>query len=36
MFNATDFWLWNILGSLIVVGPFIYVHKLLGLASRQR
>ena len=26
-FGASDFWLWNILGSLIFVGPFIYVHK---------
>lgn len=28
-FGAADFWLWNILGSLIIVGPFIYTHKLL-------
>lgn len=27
-FSATDFWLWDILGSLIFVGPFIYLHKL--------
>ena len=27
-FGAADYWLWNILGSLILVGPFIYVHKL--------
>lgn len=27
-FGAKTFWLWNILGSLIVVGPFIYMHKL--------
>ena len=27
-FSASDFWLWNILGSLILVGPFIYSHKL--------
>lgn len=27
-FNAGTFWLWNILGSLIIVGPFIYIHKL--------
>lgn len=27
-FGASDFWLWNILGSLIFVGPFIYFHKL--------
>lgn len=27
-FGAGTYWLWNILGSLIVVGPFIYYHKL--------
>lgn len=27
-FNAGTFWLWNVLGSLIIVGPFIYCHKL--------
>lgn len=27
-FSAADFWLWNVLGSLIVVGPFVYMHKL--------
>ena len=27
-FDAGTFWIWNILGSLIVVGPFVYVHKL--------
>lgn len=27
-FGASDYWLWNILGSLIIVGPFIYLHKL--------
>lgn len=26
-FSATDFWLWEILGSLIIIGPFIYVAK---------
>lgn len=28
-FGASDFWLWGILGSLIIVGPFVYCHKLL-------
>ena len=28
-FGASDYWLWNILGSLIIVGPFIYIHKLM-------
>lgn len=28
-FGASDFWLWNVLGSFIVVGPFVYLFKLL-------
>lgn len=28
-FSASAFWLWNVLGSLILVGPFIYTHKML-------
>lgn len=27
-FGASDFWLWNVLGSFVAVGPFIYLHKL--------
>lgn len=27
-FGASDFWLWNILGAFIVIGPFVYMHKL--------
>lgn len=27
-FGAKDFWLWNILGMFILVGPFIYLYKL--------
>ena len=27
-FSAADFWLWNVLGSIIAVGPFIYMHKM--------
>ena len=26
-FDASTFWLWNVLGSCIIVGPFIYYHK---------
>lgn len=26
-FGAADFWLWCILGSLILIGPFVYIHK---------
>ena len=28
-FGASTFWLWGVLGSLIVVGPFIFTHKLM-------
>ena len=27
-FNAGTFWLWNVLGSFIIVGPFIYLYKM--------
>ena len=27
-FSAKTFWIWSVLGSMIVVGPFIYLHKL--------
>jgi len=27
-FSASTFWLWFVLGSLILVGPFIYGHQL--------
>ncbi len=29
LFTAGDFWLWNILGIMVLVGPFVYLHKLL-------
>ena len=28
-FGPKTFWLWNVLGSLILVGPFVFVHKLM-------
>ena len=28
-FSAVDFWLWNVLGSLILIGPIIYCYKKL-------
>lgn len=28
-FGPRHFWLWNVLGCLIIVGPFIFVHKLM-------
>lgn len=27
-FGASTFWLWGILGALIIVGPLVYTHKL--------
>lgn len=27
-FGAGSFWLWNTLGAFILVGPFVYIHKL--------
>lgn len=27
-FGATDYWLWGVLGSLIMIGPLVYMHKL--------
>lgn len=27
-FKVSDFWLWEVLGILIVVGPFVYTYKL--------
>ena len=32
--SASDFWLWNVLGSLIIIGPFIYFHKLLTASNK--
>lgn len=28
-FGPSAFWLWNVLGSLILVGPFVFTHKLM-------
>ena len=28
-FSAGSFWGWGVLGSFILVGPFIYIHKML-------
>ncbi len=27
-FGASSYWLWNVLGSLIAIGPLVYLHKL--------
>lgn len=34
-FSAVDFWLWNTLGCLIIVGPFIYLHKLFKAVNKM-
>lgn len=28
-FSAGSFWLWNTLGTLILVGPFVFLHKMI-------
>ena len=28
-FGPAQFWLWNVLGSFILVGPFVFTHKLM-------
>ena len=33
-FDSGTFWLWCVLGSLIVVGPFVYYHKLFTAVNR--
>jgi hypothetical protein len=33
-FGPRDFWLWNVLGMLILVGPFVFVHKLTKAMNR--
>lgn len=34
-FGASDFWLWGVLGSFILVGPFIFTHKLCTAINRM-
>jgi hypothetical protein len=29
-FGASDYWLWGVLGSLILVGPYVHMHKMLS------
>lgn len=31
--SSSDYWLWGVLGTLIVVGPFVYYHKLFKAAN---
>ena len=34
-FSAADVWIWNVLGSLIVIGPLVYVHKLFKATNKM-
>ncbi len=34
-FSATDYWLWSVLGSLIYVGPFIYLYKMFKAVNKM-
>lgn len=34
-FGAFDFWFWNTIGCLIIVGPFIYQHKLFKAVNKM-
>jgi hypothetical protein len=34
-FGAADYWLWNVLGSLIVIGPFVYLYKLFNAVNKM-
>ena len=29
-FGARDYWPWNVLGAMILVGPFVFLHKLFN------
>ena len=29
-FGVADYWCWGILGILVIIGPWVYVHKLLN------
>jgi len=33
-FGTGTFWLWNVLGLLIAVGPFVYLHKLFKATNK--
>jgi uncharacterized membrane protein YqgA involved in biofilm formation len=33
-FRASTYWLWCVLGALIIVGPFIFIHKFAEASNR--
>lgn len=34
-FGAKDFWLWNVLGMFIIVGPFVFAHKFFTAVNKM-
>lgn len=34
-FSATDYWVWGVLGSLILAGPFVYMHRLFKAVNKM-
>ena len=34
-FSAADFWLWSVLGSLIAIGPLVYMHKMFKAVNKM-
>ena len=34
-FGAVDYWLWYVLGTLIVIGPFVYLHKMFKAVNKM-
>lgn len=33
-FGARDYWLWCILGSLIIIGPYVYIYDLIAASNK--
>lgn len=34
-FGAADFWLWSVVGSIIGIGPLVYIHKLFKAVNKM-
>ena len=34
-FSAADYWLWAVLGTLIGIGPLVYLHKLFKAVNKM-
>ena len=34
-FSAADFWLWSVIGSIIIVGPLVYLHKMFSAVNKM-